>query len=161
MRRRPILFVLAITVFVAGCRERVVPEEAVLSGAQDRAPSHNVELTPPAGAVAVADGVHVQKLREGDGEPIARIAPADGLLGLTGYIEGGGVFTSVEPLNWPQRPQWWRAALADARVGDERRVWFCSAEAKAEWGEAARQPCIAVDVVLMTNSTHGTTRTPP
>jgi hypothetical protein len=92
-------------------------------------------------------------MTRGAGAPVEQITAGDGLMVLTAYEgDGPGVVASVEEFDWKRATPWWQAALSSARVGDRRRVWFCSAEAKREWGDLSQQGCVVVDVELTTHS---------
>jgi len=139
--------IVAMLFLLACAREAIPPMRPPESAAPVRVPKH-----PTSQAVEVTRDVYVEKLRAGTGRAIGEIDEKEGLLTIDAFAAGGGVVASVEELAWSRRAAWWEAALRDARVGDRRRIWFCGADAKKEWGDLAKQDCVAVDVELTTYS---------
>lgn len=110
---------------------------------------------PPRSAHRVAAGVYVQKRVAGHGALLRNAADGAALLNLTACDDADrhGCAASVEEVTWRRLAPHWRAALAGARIGDERTVWFCSAASKREWRDWAKRPCVLVDVVVVDAAT--------
>ena len=112
----------------------------------------SVPEAPPSQASEVATGVFVVPIKSAAGESIEKLSAGEVLLGLTAYgTKNGEIVASVEEVDWSTAKPWWRAALAGAKVGDERRVWFCGAEARREWGDWASRSCIPIDIAVVRN----------
>ena len=143
---------LLLCALTSECRRTEIapPVSATAAPAASAAPTASVK--PPPGAEQVAPGVYmVQKFSgagrawrlENDGEVLRDITVS------VGERDGkAAIVASVEEMRWSKLAPWWCAALADAKIGSIRQIWFCSEESKHEWRDLARQPCVVAEVEL-------------
>jgi hypothetical protein len=145
---------LLLLIVAAAC-DSPSSESARVPATDDRvesAPLASVSEVPPSQASEVATGVFVVTLKNAAGESVEKLSAGQVLLVLTAYgTKKGEIVASVEEFDWSAAKPWWRAALAGAKIGDERRVWFCGVEARREWGDWASRSCIPLDVEVVRN----------